>query len=91
MRKMERKSRKDLTTIRIGKRGITSSLIEETSKNLKKTGIVKERILKTGFKGRTTKEIAEKIAEATDSNIVRIIGHTFTLRKAKRSEKDRYL
>lgn len=84
MRKMERKSRRDLTTIRIGKRGITSSLIEEISRNLKKTGIVKVRILKTGFKGHTTEEIAEKIAGATGSNIVRIIGHTFTLRKSQK-------
>ena len=84
MRKTDRKSRGDLPTVRIGKRGITPSLIKEILKNLKKTGIVKVRILKTGFKDHTAEEIAMNIAEATDSNVTKMIGHIFTLRKAKR-------
>jgi len=79
----------EISTVRIGKKGVTDSFIEEVSKNLKKRGEIKVRILKTGFGGRTTKEIAEDVAKATKSVIVQIRGHTFTLRKAK--SKKRYL
>jgi len=74
-----------ITTVRIGKKGVTTPLIQEISKNLKKRGRVKVIILKTGLGDRTAKEIAEEVAEATGSSIIQLRGHTFTLRKSGKS------
>jgi len=87
MRKRRVRPSAEISTVRIGKKGVTDSFIEEVSKNLKKKGEVKVRILKTGFGGRTTKEIAEDVAKATNSVIVQIRGHTFMLRKAKSKKR----
>jgi len=74
-----------ITTVRIGKKGVTTALIQEILKNLKKKRTVKVAILKTGLGDLTTKEIAERVAEETRSRILQIRGHTFTLRKLKGS------
>lgn len=73
------------TTVRIGKKGVTDSFIGEVSKNLKKRETVRVKILKAGLGDHTAKEIAEDVAEATGSTIVQLRGHTFTLRKSKKS------
>ena len=78
------KSRSEVATVRIGKKGVTEPLILEILKNLRKKGIVKVKILKTGLAGRKAKDIAEEVAKATDSKIIEIRGHTFTLRKPKK-------
>lgn len=87
MRRNQRKKRAkptaELATVRIGKRGVTSSFISEVSKNLDKRGEVKVKILKTGLGERAAREIAEEVAEATGSVITQLRGHTFTLRKRK--------
>ncbi len=85
LRKKRGKTSINLSIVRIGKKGVTASLIEEVSKNLEKRGKVKVRILKTGLGDRTAKEIAKNVAEATGSIITQLRGHTFTLRKLKRS------
>jgi len=85
VKKKRRGSFTDVTTVRIGKKGVTASFIEEISKNLEKRGAVKVKILKTGLGDHTAKEIAEEVANATRSTVVQIRGHTFTLRKLKRS------
>jgi len=73
----------DVATVRIGKKGVTASFIEEISKNLEKRSIVKVKILKTGLGDHTAKEIADDVAKATGSTVAQIRGHTFTLRKLK--------
>jgi len=78
------RSRSEVVTVRIGKKGVTEPLILEISKNLRKKGIVKVKILKTGLGGRKARDIAEEVAKATDSKIIQIRGHTFTLRKPKK-------
>ena len=78
------RSRSEAVTVRIGKKGVTEPLILEISKNLRKKGIVKVKILKTGLGGRKARDIAEEVAKATDSRIIQIRGHTFTLRKPKK-------
>ncbi|RLI06779.1 hypothetical protein DRO22_00075 [Candidatus Bathyarchaeota archaeon] len=90
-RKKRRESNINLATIRIGKKGVTDSLIGEVSKNLEKRGTVKVKILKTGLGERTAKEIAEDVAKATRSVVTQIRGHTFTLRKSKNLKKDIYI
>ena len=74
----------NLTTLRIGKKGVTDSFIGEVSKNLEKRGEVKVKILKSGLGDNTTGEIAKKVAESTGAKITQLRGHTFTLRRIKR-------
>ena len=83
-RGVNERSRSEAATVRIGKKGVTETLILEILKNLRKKGIVKVKILKTGLAGRKAKDIAEEVAKATDSRIIQIRGHTFTLRKPKK-------
>ena len=84
VKKKREESLVNLAIVRIGKKGVTASFIEEVSKNLKKKGSVKVRILKTGLGSYTAKEIAQNLAKATSSTIVQLRGHTFTLRKSKK-------
>jgi len=85
VRKKRGKPSINVATVRIGKKGVTASFIGEVSKNLEKRGMVKVKILKTGLGDHSAKEIAEDVAKATGAIIAQIRGHTFTLRKLKRS------
>jgi len=71
--------------VNIGKKGSTALLMNEISRRLKQRKVVKVRILKTALIGHEVKEIASEVAEETGSRIVQIRGHTFTLRRLKRS------
>ncbi len=69
----------------IGKRGLDESVINEINTQLKKDGILKVEIRKGAListeMGR--KEIAEKVAELTDSELVDIRGKRFILFKPR--------
>ncbi|MCW4019904.1 MAG: YhbY family RNA-binding protein [Candidatus Bathyarchaeota archaeon] len=85
----DRKPRHDKTvvekpTVRIGKKGPTEFLVGEIGKQLDKRKVVKVKILKTALESVDAEEIAQKVAEATESNIVSLRGHTFTLHKPKK-------
>lgn len=69
------------SAVRIGKKGVTEFLLAEISKRLDKKKIAKVKILKTALQEAKAKEMAEKVAEATESQIVELLGHTFTLWK----------
>ncbi|MEM2669231.1 MAG: hypothetical protein QW188_04220 [Candidatus Bathyarchaeia archaeon] len=45
---------------------------------------MKVKVLKSALIEDTVKRIAQRIAQETDSKIIQIIGHTFTLYKPKR-------
>jgi len=66
-------------TIRIGKNGITSSLIEEIKKQLKKRKIVKVKMLTSFVKIKNKKEAAKEIALKTNADIVNMTGFVFVL------------
>jgi len=72
-------------TVRIGKKGATEPLVNEVSKQLEKRGVVKVKMLKTALINQEAKEIAQEVAEKTESRIVQSRGHTFTLYKPKKS------
>ncbi len=71
------------TTIRIGKNGITPSLIEEIKKQLRREKKVKIKMLGSFVKGEDKKQIADKIALKTNSKLVRMVGFVFALEKGK--------
>ena len=65
----------------IGKDGITSSLIELVSRQLKIDKLVKIKVQRNLSKDTKIEEMALLIAGDTNSNIVDIRGRTFTLYK----------
>ena len=71
-------------TILIGKEGATAQMVKEVAKQLDARKKIKVKILKTALKEIETKEIAVKIAEQTESELVDVRGHTFLLFKRKK-------
>lgn len=71
-------------TVHIGKSGVAEAQIKEIAKQLDARRIVKVKILKSALLEDTVEGIAQKISSETDSRIVEIIGHTFTLYKPRR-------
>lgn len=67
----------------IGKKGPTTFSVKEIIKHLCKREIVKIKILKSALKEEDTKKIAEKLENLTDSKIVELRGHTFSLYKPR--------
>lgn len=70
-------------TVHIGKEGATAQIISEVSKQLEAREMIKAKILKTALKDKEAKNIATKIAEQTEAELVELRGHTFLLFKRK--------
>lgn len=66
--------------IRIGKRGLTETIVTEVQKILKKDGAIKIKCLKSVPKD-VIPLIAENIAELTGGKVVDIRGKTFVISK----------
>jgi RNA-binding protein len=64
-------------TVHVGKEGITQMIIEEIAKQLKKTKLVKIKLLPALEKDR--KEAASELAKATTSVLVEVRGRTVVL------------
>lgn len=65
--------------LNIGKNGVTDTLIEELNKQIKANRLVKVRILKSAEEGKDLNAIAEEIAAATRSTLIKIRGRTVVL------------
>lgn len=74
--------------VHIGKAGITENLIESTAEALNSREVIKIKILNNNEDDK--KELAEDLAEATDSLIVQIIGRNFVLYR-KNPEKPKII
>ena len=61
-------------------------MVNEVAKQLDARKMIKVKILKTALKEIETKEIAAKIAEQTESDLVDVRGHTFLLFKRKKKQ-----
>ena len=70
-------------TVHVGKEGATAQIISEVSKQLDTREMIKAKILKSALKDEEAKNIAAKIAEQTESELVEVRGHTFLLYKRK--------
>ncbi len=68
-------------TTHIGKNGVTPSLIEEVSRQLKDTKLVKVKILKSAMDELSREEIAKLLAEKTGSELIEVKGNTVVLFK----------
>jgi RNA-binding protein len=72
-------------TVRIGKNGPSETLIKEISRQLDENRTIKVKVLKTGLADEQMGEMAQKTAAETESKIVQMRGHTFTLFKPRKS------
>ncbi len=67
-------------TLQIGKSGI-EKVVEELKNQLKTRKMVKAKLLKTAFLDGNKKEVAEKLADFTDSELIEIRGNTAVFRR----------
>ncbi|NJD78193.1 MAG: YhbY family RNA-binding protein [Candidatus Methanoperedens sp.] len=68
------------TTLHIGKSGI-EKVVEELKKQLKIRKMVKVKLLKSAFLEGDKKELAEKLADLTGSEIIEVRGNTAVYRR----------
>ena len=85
--KMKRRIKRALSaerpTVLVGKEGPTTQIINEISKQLDAREMIKAKILKTALQDGEAKDIATKIAQETEAQLVEVRGHTFLLYKRK--------
>jgi putative YhbY family RNA-binding protein len=86
LRRLQAKSRELDATICIGKDGASEELFGQVSNQLKTRELVKLKVHKSALADIETSELAEKVSATTESVLVEVIGHTFTLFK-RRVEK----
>lgn len=67
--------------VRIGKSGLTDSVIGEIKKHLEKKKMIKVKMLKSFAGARDRKELAEEIAEKTGSSVIHMVGFVVVLLK----------
>ena len=72
------------TIYQIGKNGVTEAVCKDISEALRKRELIKLRVLENS--GWTAREAADAVAQATDSEVVQVIGSKFVL--FKRNPKD---
>jgi ribonuclease P protein subunit RPR2 len=94
-KKQKRKIKKEMSeekpSIWIGKNGISPEVVHKISNHLDKDQLVKIKILKTAFKERNIKEFAREIAIKTESILIDIRGHSFSLYRIKKKATPRVL
>ncbi|MCW4035087.1 MAG: YhbY family RNA-binding protein [Candidatus Bathyarchaeota archaeon] len=73
-------------TVHVGKEGATAQVIVEVAKQLEAREMIKAKILKTALQEEEAKNIAAKIAEQTEAELVEVRGHTFLLFKRKKKQ-----
>jgi len=77
-----RKKAKSLEPIlRIGKNGLTDSVIEEIKKLLRKKRLIKVKILKTAMENINKKELVMDLVNKTDAVLIEAVGFVVVLAK----------
>lgn len=67
--------------VRIGKSGLSDSVIGEIKKQLDKKGMVKIKMLKSFVGGKDKKQTANEIVEKTNSQLVHNVGFIVVIAK----------
>lgn len=67
--------------VRVGKGGVSGSVVEETKKSLEAHELIKVRI--EGEDGKERRATAERLAAATDSHVAAVIGKTAVLFRSR--------
>jgi RNA-binding protein len=65
----------------IGKNGITPSIIDEVTRQLKANKLIKIKLLKSAVEEMPREEIARQLAEKTGAELIEVKGNTVVLFK----------
>ncbi len=87
-KKLKEKAKLLEPVIRIGKGGLTASVIEEIKKHLKKKGLVKVKMLGSFLEDKDKELAVKEVAEKTDSILVDTVGFVVVL--LKKNDKNIY-
>ena len=77
------------TIMQIGKGGVNENLIKTVSDALEARELIKLRVLENS--GYTPREAADELAEATESDVVTVIGTKFVLYRESEKHKKIFL
>ncbi|TKJ17867.1 RNA-binding protein [Candidatus Woesearchaeota archaeon B3_Woes] len=69
--------------LRIGKNGLTESVIKELKNHLKKKKLIKVKLLKSFIQNKDRKKIAAELVAKTNSEIIQQVGFVVVLHKEK--------
>lgn len=72
------------TIFQVGKGGVNEAMCKDIGEALRKRELIKIKVLENS--GYTSREAAEEIAAATDSEVVQVIGSKFVLFKRNPKE-----
>jgi RNA-binding protein len=89
--RMKRELSLEKPTIWVGKEGASLQTMNEISRQLEKSRIVKVQILNSALKDKKAKDIALKIAQQTESALIDVRGHTFILHKPRKKRSEKHL
>ncbi len=67
--------------VRIGKAGLTASIIEEIKKHVKKRKVIKVKFLPAHAAGKDKKAFARELAAKTDTRLVSQVGFVVVLQR----------
>ena len=70
--------------VRIGKSGITDSIVEEIKKQLRKKELIKVKLLGSFVKGKDKKLLAKELAEKANAMIIHKVGFVVVLYKKRK-------
>lgn len=87
MRRLQSRSRETDPTIWIGKEGVSKELLKHVASQLKTRELVKVKVQKSALAETETAVVAGRVASSTDSTLVEVMGHTFTLYKRQEVTK----
>lgn len=82
LKELKNKARQLQPAVRIGKSGLTSSLINEIILQLKKKKLIKIKILKSAMDEIAKDELREVLLEKTGATLIASIGFVITLYKS---------
>ena len=80
-KELKQKAKSLEPSARIGKSGLTESIIDEIKIHLKKKKLVKVKLLKSSIQGKDKKAVARELAEKTSSVLVDRVGFVVVLYK----------
>ncbi len=81
IKEIKKRAKNIKATVRIGKNGLSSGLIEEITKQVKKKGLVKVKMLKSAFEHETKESIIRKIEKESKAKAILSIGFSVSFYK----------
>jgi RNA-binding protein len=89
--RMKRELSLEKPTLWVGKEGASPQMINEISRQLERRKIVKVRILTSALRDVSARDIALETAQQTESTLIDVRGHTFTLHKPRKKRVEKPL